>query len=392
MIILNKNHISFIDHIVNFYSTTFKTEVEEMSTTTHSFLNKDGSTLNLNPYHGEGNIWAHVVSMLGCYKSYISQLDTYQPSYDDVFIMTLAILTHDYGKVYTRNQDNYKQKTTFYNHAFFSTKHCLDATDELFKKFEMNEDKRDYIFSSVASIVSNHMLFYENKNNKENRIKIGNYNNKLLKLFILFKYVDSLGSVNVRRDESDYITELKTDVQLPNIDDCNIILYSGLPSSGKDTYAAKDGRKIFSKDIERIELYETYKKSKDESYIINKQFYLDAFHYSIKEKINMDELVLKKIFNTFTPEEIINEKIAICNTFLRTKDIIYYIKELKKYNKNLTIGNKVIMLSESKCIKRDLIRIDKSVGIETFNNMKRYQFPSMLNGFDSIKFIYNELL
>src|SRR6056297_2635050 len=102
---------------------------------------------------------------------------------------------------------------------------------------------------------------------------------------------------------------LGVDKNLPNI-----IIWSGLPASGKDYLAKQNGFPIVSFDDIRVDVFKNY--SKKVNNINENDLYKMAFDYCLDNKIDLNKILIRNI------KSLLNEKkmnINICNTSLTRK-------------------------------------------------------------------------
>jgi hypothetical protein len=390
----NAQNIKYMNKIISFYCKKYESEVQEMRVTSHHLY--DGQTIvNHNPWHGEGDVWAHVTAMLGAYKAYLSYNTIKIESVEDLMTMTVAILTHDYGKVFTRKikDDN---KVTFYNHAFMSTKHASNVVYDVLAEFCVDTDKQSSIIVDVCDLVSNHMVFYDLINIPDKLAKMVRYESSLYNKFKLFKEIDELGSVASKDSDShkskhvvniNFTGRKYTKSNLTS-DDVDIMFYCGLPGSGKDFRATQADRKIFSFDIIRERVFKDNLSSDLNSRVIlndPKEVAKQAFEYCLSKNTPLEQLLIEDINNEISINGFRN-KIAVCNTNLKKDNRRVILNYLKNRYRDVTIGCTFIILNEDTCKLNDRNRTDHTVGEETFKIMKRIEIPTYNENFDGIWF------
>lgn len=396
MVTSNTENIKYMNKIVSFYCKKYESQVQEMRNTTHHLYDESNTNIvNHNPWHGEGDVWSHVTAMLGAYKAYLGYNTVKTESVEDLITMTVAVLTHDYGKVFTRKvQDD--NKVTFYNHAFMSTKHATNVIYDVLSEFCVDTDKQSNIIVDVCDLVSNHMVFYDLINIPEKLAKMVRYNISLYNKFKLFREIDELGSV-ASKDSNSHKSKPTPNINFTgrkyiesnlSTNDVDIMFYCGLPGSGKDYRATLENRKIFSFDLIRDRVFKDYlSKDLDSRVILNdpKEISKQAFEYCLNNNIQLEQLILEDINHEITCNGFKN-KMAVCNTNLKKDGRRVLLNYLKNRYRNATIGCTFIILNEEVCKINDQTRTDHTVGEDTFNIMKRIEIPTYLENFDRIWF------
>lgn len=386
----NTENIKYLNRIVSFYCKNYEDQVQAMRDTSHHMY-EDDVIKNHNPWHGEGDVWSHVTAMIGSYKSYLGFNTTHIETVEDLITMTVAILTHDYGKIFTRKEVP-PSKVTFYNHAFLSTKHAMNVIYDVLSEFCVDTTKQSTIITNVCDLVSNHMVFYDMLDNPEKTAKMVRYDISLYAKFKLFKNIDEFGSV-ISKDSNSNKAKTPPSIKnsnhtIPHPEDVNIMFYCGLPGSGKDFLAKSHNRKIFSFDNIRLNIFKDYiDKALDERIIINnsKDMSSKAFDYCLSKKIQLEPLLLEEINNEIKYNGF-NNKLAVCNTNLKKDSRKVLVNYLKNRYKDITIGCTFIILSEDTCKANDTNRSDHTVGEEVFNHMRRIEIPTYIEHFDLIQF------
>lgn len=393
-----KTYEEWMDEIISFYCKNFSKQKKEMEDCKHYY------TDNPNVYHMEDSVWTH--TMMVCtarkmlfiqdYKDKKLELDLCLPS-------ILIALLHDYGKVLTRKEDESKMKTHFRGHAYMSIHHTIEVFYELMKVYNKPEYyfgnlTLEYILNKIVYVISRHMD-YDKVKTKEELLKFSNDRLAYMNEMYYFSIADYRGRItdNSRAwDGRDKYLELyKTayidlnEIEINIISNCDFTIYCGLPGSGKDYNAEKDGKKhILSFDNIRINNYKSfcpsYNSSKTDS-----EIYKEAYEYT--NSVNLDLIKsLENILKTLKSKGI-DKKIAICNTNLTIDARRKLISCIKRVFPNASIGCKIILAPLEFCIKNDSKRTCKNLGPKVIESFKNIVFPTMLEGFNYIDTIIPEI-
>jgi len=206
--------------------------------------------VNVNPYHGEGSIWAHTMMVCQEAKKFADE---------DVFF---AALCHDLGKIKAAklNIKDDRQYMSFIGHEGFS----FYMTIDVLKKFNLPTHR----ILRIAEMVARHSEFYEWKGATSNitgeDIGIRFRNDRTL-----YHYLKLLVECDVRGRVSDnnstaFIESLP---EMENVDelwgrlgDKHLFIMVGPPGCGKSTFIDDAERKnatVISRDEILMELADT---------------------------------------------------------------------------------------------------------------------------------------
>lgn len=358
--------------------------VKMMKECSHHF-----SPTDINPYHVEDDVWTHT---LLAYNQLVNS-EHYTINCLGMCLAT-AVLCHDIGKVYTRHSPS-PGKISMYNHAFAGIQDTYEFTHLMWNKGIYKYMELSDVLYYVLSLVSNHMDYMINPNNRNklcnNRNKLCNNNSDLKKMSDILLYCDKSGSFSTINDYSEDVKPKNYIFSSLDNELGDIILVCGPPASGKDTIAKEMGYEVVSLDKIRLEKYIdsfTADSGVDTFDYKDKKFYKDAFEYCNKNKIDLNAPLLKKI------KEVLDEgkRVAVCNTHLTRKSrrsIINQLRQDRKY-KNEKISALFLCCDRKTLYKRDEEREDKTVSKQIIDKfVYNQQVPTINEGFDNIKFFYN---
>jgi putative nucleotidyltransferase with HDIG domain len=328
-----------------------------------------------NPYHAEGDVWSHTVSVMSVLK-YIIKKE--QKNIKEATILAVSALLHDVGKLYTRNID--RHKVTFYNHGEFAVQHAIDVYHKFVQT--LPEEKQiefwtsEYL-SGIINLVGNHMKFYQVSD--KNKADMVNNSPYLFSLFKKFQEADFTASYTVTSNNE--LSNNPSYKQL-NFSNLDIWVYMGLPGSGKDTHAIKNGYKVVSLDKARITAYNCTHPEQGFDYNNNDEFYTQAYNYCNTNNINLNSYLKTQMSE--------QNSFSVCNTHISIKSRKTTINLIKELYPNATIGCRFMVTPTDICIDRDLKRIkfDKSVGERVIKVIStKIDPPTMMEGFDRIEYI-----
>jgi hypothetical protein len=346
----------------------------ENNTLITSMKNCDHSNGNkYNPYHMEGSVWTHTMLVYN------------QVTNNDPFLLIMA-LCHDIGKVLSR-KINDNDKVTFYGHADMSVQPTIDFIKFLVEKEIITSFQAEYFIKICLPMMANHMIYYQNI---EKFDSFTHSNDK--KTSYLFKYylkmmakIDTEGSISKSEkvDKKNYNIKLEHFNKKEKNDNLkNIIIWSGVPASGKDYLAEKNGYPIISFDDIRVEIFKNNNKINDLS---ESEIYKKAYNFINENNINLMKPLIKKIKNLSSDFNTIN----ICNTSLTRKSRKSIINSLNQNKYNFYI--KQIFSPTETSLMRNAIRESKTIPLSAMNKMfYRVNVATHFEkGICDIEYIYN---
>jgi len=347
-----------------------ETLVESMKNCDH------GNNGLYNPYHLEGSVWTHTMLV-------------YNEADDNDYISLIMALCHDIGKVLTRNVKE-NGKVTFYGHADKSVQPAIDFLSFLRLKNIINDEQEKDFIKYGLPVMANHMIYYQNIEKHQSFV----YNTDPKTSEKLQFYMDKMADIDTKGSicKSEKVNEKKKNMVYKNFKPLgvdknlpNIIIWSGLPASGKDYLAKQNGFPIVSFDDIRVDVFKNY--SKKVNNINENDLYKMAFDYCLDNKIDLNKILIRNI------KSLLNEKkmnINICNTSLTRKDrrrIInslnknkfnFFIKQVFSPTKSITYRN---INRDSKTVPNNVIaRMSENINVATHFE----------DGFNSIDYIYNK--
>ena len=392
-----KTYEEWMDEIISFYCKNFSKQKKEMEDCKHYYND------NPNVYHMEDSVWTHTMMVCTARKMLFIQ-DNGEgkiPLYQCLDFILISLL-HDYGKVLTRKEDHDKLKTHFRGHAYMSVNHTIEVYYKLMKKYNtpeyVDDYSMEYLLTKILYVISRHMD-YDKVKTEEELIKFSNdrlaYMNEMYK----FSISDFRGRVTDNSREwagrDNYIKLYKTTYENfneieSNINSkCDFTIYCGLPGSGKDYNAEKDGKEhILSFDNIRINNYKSFCPSYNSSKT-DAEIYKEAYEYT--NSVNLDLIKsLENILKTLKSKGI-DKNIAICNTNLTIDARRKLISCIRRVFPNASIGCNIILAPVDFCIKNDSKRTCKNLGPKVIESFRNIVFPTMLEGFNFIDTIIPEI-
>ena len=351
----------------------------ENETLVDSMKNCDhGDNGSYNPYHLEGSVWTHTMLV-------------YNQADDNDYISLIMALCHDIGKVLTRNiKEN--GKVTFYGHADKSVQPTIDFLSFLNTKGIISDKEEEDFIKYGLPVMANHMIYYQNINKHQHFV----YNNNPETFTMLQFYMNKMADMDTKGSicKSDKIDEkkknmvyesfkpLKVDEDLPNI-----IIWSGLPASGKDYLAKQNGYPIVSFDDIRVSIFKSHSKKEVLDNLEECDLYQMAFDYCLDNKIDLNKILIRDIKSLVDKKEM---NINICNTSLTRKDRRRIINSLNKNKFNFFIKQ---VFSPTKSITyRNISRESKNVPSNVIVRMsERINVATHFeDGVIDINYVYNK--
>lgn len=270
-----------------------------------------GEEGSLNPYHLEGDVWTH--TML-----------TYNQANDD-FTELIMALCHDIGKIYTRRfNENGNGKVSFYGHSDASVQPTIDFLCYLLNIGMLSKYSVNYFIEHCLNPIGNHIIYYQNYD------KLAHFSNdNAINRYYLNKMAKMDGEGSICKAEK---IEQADEIPQKHFEPINfdpykktIIIYSGVPGSGKDYLAEMSGAKIISFDNIRLDVYGKY-NTDDMTEIVR---YDKSFKYCNDNNIDLMKLLIREVNDAFETTNIV----AICNTSLTRKSRRAIINSFgSKYN------------------------------------------------------------
>ena len=385
----------------------------------------------INPYHMEDNLWTHTLLVYNQLEDNIFN-QPYKRRY-------LTALFHDMGKINTRGlftSKSGKECVSFQGHEYASLQYLFNACSdpEFCSVDETKINIRDMIDSAI--LINNHNMFYSDIKNKK-LYGYYNFDSSLLKDGEYFANLDKNGRftipgskklstriINIVDEDWNYTEQFinkdpsyvkreqkhcsivgslpshKTPVgSLYNVshediteDDIDVWIYCGIPGCGKDKIAAYNNNFIISLNNIRLDRYrklgiKPHSDPKVEYKEAHKYFDLHKREINLINETKIELEKLRGVNNTIG----VNESIAICNTNLKKKfrnQLTSIIRQV--YGKDVKIGCKFIICDTEKCVERDLLREDKTVGRNIVEHFARnINLPTLREDFDLVSYQTN---
>ena len=151
---------------------------DEMNTCFHSVDNK-----TINPFHLENSNWAHTMIVLKMIEDGHCE--------DDNIIRAISAISHDFGKVETRNEHR-PGRISFFGHEKASVQPTVDFLYFLKDNNYFSENNNfEYIFKNVVYCVCYHLEIYKIEKNKISAFL--NYDENLKQNLLALMYADRNG-------------------------------------------------------------------------------------------------------------------------------------------------------------------------------------------------------
>lgn len=343
-------------------------------------------------YHLENDLWAHTMMVY-------NNIELNEKNNILNTLNLIIALTHDYGKIYTREINEKTRRPQFKSHENHSVQFCYDVIYDMFN-FDLDTSENSILGSYAKEIlgslliVNNHMKLYtylENsrKNKNYNLIdkimSMYNYNKETAIRAINFGIADKTGSISIDKVDYDilyHMEKLKEDIQYqkgidefknPEFEKYDLVMVAGTSGVGKNTFyetnLRKLGFKLLSYDNITLEkFYEHNNLIMQNDY----KYYEDAFNFSF----NSSDIDIKQILIDRAVQELKSgNKVAIVNTHLTKKSRRGVINVIK--NNNALKDSKymcIYLMDHSKnIIKKNENRKDKELTKKHYINMMRRQ-------------------
>ncbi len=367
--------------------------IEKMKNCSHHL-----DSQNKSPHHMEDTVWTHTILM---YKDVLENYDLMADDFAEIvgnfdwsfdytfeylfYFLTISILCHDIGKIYNRFSPNGQYgKIAMYGHSYSSIQPVIDFLSFLEREKGISFTN-DEIYI-ILNVISNHMDYYQL--DVKNRVKLANYNFDNFYLGEMLNAIDRRNSIDINLDflQIQFINYENVLMHIgfkyildkgkePNPE---LILYCGVPGSGKDYLASNYVLPTFSYDDIRINEY--LKENSEEKYCNSHTLYKKAWEWCNEQKVNLNTLLKENI-------DLFGEGI-ICNVNLTRKARRSLCNLFKDYRiKIIYIGVKSDLLhyrNENRSSKK----LDRNI-VNKF--MFNQQIPSFFEGNNivSIEFILN---
>lgn len=338
----------------------------------HHFYNN-----NINPYHLEGDVWTHTMLV-------------YNQADEMDYIELIMALCHDIGKVFTRKYNEKTGKVTMYGHANASIQPTIDFISTLEKQGILTKEEILHFIGVGLPAMANHMVYYQNLDKADYfsfsrfetiKKEISHYIERMADM-------DSKGSIckkEIVKGKKTNIVE-KPFKHKKHIDGLpSIIIWTGLPGSGKDYLANIYFDNIVSFDNCRIELYKENVSKNKWLNLSDKEIYNNAFKFCNENNVDLNKKLRKKVIQLTNK----GENVCICNTSLTRKSRRKLINILGP-NKFNFILNQVFAPTDV-ILKRNTNRSSKTVPIDVINRMMKNMTVAthFEDHFSEIHYVYN---
>jgi hypothetical protein len=344
--------------------------VQRMRSCDHAF----SSSLQ-NPFHLEGDVWSHTMMV------FKFLLDAGAPA--DALV---AALCHDTGKVFTRNVRNFP-RVNFHSHDAASVQPTVDFLSTL--PFGTVDPQR------VLTAVNYHMVVHEKGGQltKDRVLGVCSYDPETVRVLELLARADHYGSVAEDEEPVPFgsgdafagaheVASLCPAGRV--IEDCDVVVFSGMPGSGKDFISAVTlpHHRILSFDDLRIKIYRD--RAGEEAPADPKELYQAAWTFCAAQEIDL----LRPL--TQEARELLGrgEKVSICNTSLTMKSRRALLNMLPR---EARVGACYVAAPSYEVVTRDANRKSKTVGADVIHGgfMFRQWLPTMGEGFSAVRFLMN---
>lgn len=343
-----------VHNLVKWFQLSYPELVKSMKACNHHYSEEE-----LNPYHLESDVFTHNMMVV------LEASKDKSPSKDFYKHLLVCALLHDIGKPIARKENHEKKRVNFYGHEPMSAFFAVHIIEHIEKDFNLSFNRR-LILEAIA-------MHTEVFKVEESKLLDRLINNKTLALLLSrLSKADYHGRFYDMGDRitSDMIPASKN--TLANKDK-HIMLYVGLPCSGKSTAIKKkiqEGWVSLSSDdvVEQLGL---------EMGITN---YNEAF-----SKVNRDEV--GKILTARKKQYIKDGKdIVVDMTNMSRKA---RKKMLQDFPPNYMRSAHVMMTSINNIMSRNIQRDGKCIPQHVYENMAMAFYPPLYDEFDVIDWEFN---
>jgi predicted kinase len=359
--------------ILKWFIKTFPNYIHKMRNCSYHYDDE-----NLNLHHLEGDVWSHtLLSYQNCIRYSVNPY------------VKWAVLLHDIGRVFTREEDSKKKSLSFGDYEGVS---CFVAL-EILNRSELDEHEK----SRVLKIISYHYSVIDhilhNDPTLDNLVEKFIYEKELfsdlaeyVRCDIFGKIVDSKISSKYDMQRVDALSEfvkIADNRKKPlSLKPHTLYILVGPPCSRKSSWREKNYNDsiVVSRDYYVEQIGKNY----------NKLTYDDAFElYKSNKKAKKEVLALEKL----KEDEAKNSKgcdIIIDNPNHSIKNRSEWIKALKNSHKIRVILFLTPFNMLMECLDQRSKEINKSLDEEgLINKLKAFEFPLLNEGIDEIEVIYN---
>lgn len=346
-----------IINLIKWFQLKHSSIVKEMSSTSHHYLNNK----KLNPYHLEGDIWAHTMLVMLEANRLKSKLD-----HGDYIHLLICALLHDIGKPLARKVNLEKQRVHFWGHEPMSAFLSISILLDIEKDFSIGLNKR-----LIMETIAMHTDVYNVPREKlEDRL----INNK--KLANMLSYLS----------ECDYsgrffeMGERNMEHINPDIDpskeiqegEKRIYCLVGLPCSGKSTFFKNHitkGQEVLSRDDIVMEL------AAENGITSYNQAFSEVDQSEVDRRFQERKNKLKNSKND----------IWIDMTNMSRKSRRKHMQDFKNHKKSAI----VVVSPLNKIYTRNKERKEKTISDHVYEKMIYSFQPPLYDEFDQIDWVFN---
>lgn len=365
--------------IVSFAYEKFPNLVQILKECKHSVGN---SYQEQKKYHLEDSVWTHTLMVLNAFDSFQPDINGY-----------LCGFCHDFGKPLAR--ETHKQTARFLAHGPYGVQTTIDFITAFIQKFP--EYKNSIDLERIIQVVSGHIGFL---NLKDDQIfPFVSYDKKLFRMFNNLAKADNCGRI-VRDDQIESYSKalnrirevglkrIPEDYVEPQEKEYEVILLCGLNTLNKKYYSQELNLPIISWDETKKSFAKELKTEREDLPIIevNGKLY----------RVGVSKLDVKQIYYMMIENDIEEKKkIIIYDTFYHSRErkkIINVIRDMERFVKSSISIRCIYLFAESEKIINSAQRDNNTeeIPVSVIQNQIYYQnLPSMVEGFDSVQFIYN---
>lgn len=347
-----------VHNLVKWFQLNYPKLVKSMQDCSHHYDEK-----NLNPYHLEGDVWAHTMMVMLEASKRLNGGKKH-----DVNLLVAALL-HDIGKPVVRKRNEEKKRVHFFSHEPMSAFMCIPILYRIEKDFNVTLDKR-----LLVEVISIHTDVF--RLSEEELTKRLICNGDLADLLVKLAQCDGGGRFYEMGDRID--TKLNIEQEKLVEKEKIVVLNIGIPCSGKSTFISSG---------EADDLFD----GKEYSVLCRDEIVLEEGKKKGAETYNecFDKIDHKKVNSIFAKQQssLIKEgkSVIIDMTNMGRKSRRSTLNNFRDYQKIAVVH----MTDLFNIYRRNDSRLGKTIPQHVFKHMICKFQPPMYDEFDNIFWRFN---